>query len=102
MNTTKGCAMGNDPNANPTDDSVDLLELVGNALEARGLTQERISKLDTLDTFPTSFQQMITESLKGSSEGGKFDEEGFLTKLETLLDGKLETMSRGNPPQKKK
>lgn len=79
---------------NPPDDGVDLLELVGNALEARGITQERMAKLDSLDLTPPDFQAMISDALKGSTTtstdgGSKFDEGAFMEKIGNLIDGKI-------------
>lgn len=102
--------MTDDGNNTPieTEDGIDLAELVGSVLDARGLTTDRISKLDTLDSIqglPASIQEALTGAFTPASEStsGKFDEASFLTKLEGIIDGKLASLPTGTPaPEKKK
>lgn len=88
-----------DPNPNPDDGTVDLVELVGSVLDSRGLTTERMEKLDSLSDLPDNFKTLLTEAMQGNqSQGGTFDEEAFTTKLGELLDGKLASLAGGSNP----
>lgn len=98
----------------PNPDEVDLEELIGGVLEARGFTVDRAAKLDLLDSIGSigdSFGMKLEEVLgklqpgtpasSGSSEG--FDMDGLLGKVGELIDSKLAglTPGGGTPAAKK-
>lgn len=99
----------------PNPDEVDLEELIGGVLEARGFTVDRAAKLDLLDSlgslgdsFGLKLEEVLgklqpgtsTAASSGSSEG--FDSEGFLGKVGELIDSKLAAFTPGGTPAKEK
>lgn len=99
--------MTDEGNPNPDEGTVDLVELVGSVLDSRGLTSERISKLDSLDGFGEDFRNSITSALAGATKpegdgGQSFDKEAFLGEIGSLIDGKLAALGTGTPTPKKR
>ncbi len=90
---------------NADDDMVDLEELVGSVLDKRGLTAERISALDGL----SGMKDEILSAFKSSGGSGTsqsssktFDEEGFLAKVQELIDAKVGSATAPSPPPLKR
>lgn len=89
-----------DPNATP-DEGIDLEELVGRVLDSRGITTERMSKLDSLDGLTGAIGDVFKEHVSGlGTPGATFDQEGFTKSLGDLLDTKLAGMP-GTKTEKK-
>jgi len=96
----------------PNPDEVDLEELIGGVLEARGFTVDRASKLDLLDslgdTFGSKLEELLTKlqpgtpapASGGSSEG--LDVDGLLSKVGEMIDSKLAGIAPGTPAATKK
>lgn len=100
-----------DPPA-PTDE-IDLEELIGGVLEARGFTVDRAAKLDILDSLGDSFggiggkfDELLTKLTPGTpaKEGGSgFDMDALLSKVGELVDAKMAGLTPGTPaPTEKK
>lgn len=91
---------------NNDDDTVDLEELVGNVLDSRGLTKERIESLDGLasikDDILSAFKSAGGGSKGGNSTAPKFDEEGFLAKVTELIDSKVAGATAPSTPPLKR
>jgi hypothetical protein len=109
--------MPNDPVVDPvpaTEDEIDLEELIGGVLEARGFTVDRASKLDILDglgeSFGTKLDELFSKIPVGTpaapaGEGGTaaFDMDGLLTKIGEMVDAKFAGLAPGTPaPTEKK
>lgn len=95
------------------DDTVDLEELIGGVLEARGFTADRAAKLDILDSLGESFGgiggkfEELFSKLPGTPaapavEGGGFDMDALLSKVGELIDAKFAGFTPGAPPPTEK
>lgn len=93
-----------DPNPNPDpnpDEGIDLEELVGRVLDSRGITTERMSKLDSLDNLSGAIGDLFKEHVSGlGTNAPAFDQDGFTKSLGDLLDAKLAGMP-GTKAEKK-
>lgn len=92
----------------PADDEIDLEELIGGVLEARGFTADRASKLDILDglgeSFGTKLDELFSKLPVGTpaapaGEGGTpaFDMDGLLSKIGEMVDAKFAGITPGAP-----
>lgn len=77
----------------PSDDEVDIEELLNGMLDARGLTAERIQSLDSLGTLGEKIEDLFKQTKKATPAGTKFDEEGFMDKVAKLMDEKIGTLA---------
>lgn len=66
-------------------------------MEARGLTIERLARLDLLDNLEGTFKNLFAEH---TTSGGTVDEEGLLKKMSDMIDGKLKGLGGGKPDVK--
>lgn len=92
----------------PTEDEIDLEELIGGVLEARGFTADRAAKLDILDGLGESFGTKLDElfsKLPGTTptpatpgETPAFDMDGLLSKIGEMVDAKFAGITPGTPP----
>ena len=98
----------------PNPDEVDLEELIGGVLEARGFTADRAAKLDILDSLGESFggiggkfDELFTKLTPGTpakeGESSGFDMDALLSKVGELVDAKMAGLAPGTPaPTEKK
>ena len=72
----------------------ELKDVVGDEvdarMEARGLTTDRLSKLDMLDSLGSTFEDLFT---KHSGNTAQFDKEGFLGEISKMIDSKLAALA---------
>ena len=90
-----------------TEDEIDLEELIGGVLEARGFTADRATKLDLLDTlgetFGTKLEEVFSKLSPGTpatpTNGGSptFDMDGLLSKIGEMVDAKFAGLTPGAP-----
>lgn len=92
-----------DPNPTPNpDEGIDLEELVGKVLDARGITSERMTKLDSLDNLSGTIGDLFKEHTTGlGTAGASFDQDGFTKSLGELLDAKLASIPGSTTKEKK-
>lgn len=91
-----------DDNGTSDEDGVDLEELVGRVLDARGLSEDRLSKIDGLDSIGDTIRTIFKEEGGGrtrvTSKGtSTFDEDGFLAKVGQLVDEKIAASPASQP-----
>ena len=83
-------------NTTPTLDADALRDVLGDEvdarLEARGLTDDRIAKLDLLDSIEGVFDGLFE---KHKTTPNEFDKEGLMKDLSTLIDSKLAGLTSG-------
>lgn len=85
----------------PTLDAEALRDVLGDEvdarMEAKGLTDERISKLDKLDLVDgiESVFEGLFEKHKTTPTGDGFDKDGFIKEIGTLIDSKLAGLTGG-------
>jgi hypothetical protein len=88
----RGTKMG-DEVTDPEIVEIDLEEVIGNILDARGLTSENLSKLDSLDSLSDSLEGLFK---KHKTPAGKpVDTEGLLQSISDMVDEKLKGIATG-------
>jgi hypothetical protein len=94
------------PPVEPGEDVVDLEELIGGVLEARGFTADRAAKLDILDGLGESFGSKLDEVFSKLTPGtpatpagqsGGLDMDGLLSKIGEMVDAKFAGLTPGTP-----
>lgn len=86
-------------------DEVDLEELVGKVLDARGITKERFDALDGIGELKALITAGAPAPAPAPTPGApapSFDETAFMTKVGELIDGKMKGLTSVKTPPLKR
>lgn len=94
MTDESGAGTGAEPAVLNADELKDVVgDEVDARMEARGLTVDRLAKLDILDGLGSTFENLFTKHA-GNTEG--FDKAGFMQEMSTMIDSKLAALGAGS------
>lgn len=93
MTDESGAGTGAEPAVLNADELKDVVgDEVDARMEARGLTTERLAKLDVLDSLGSTFENLFTKHKGNTTE---FDKAGFMQEMSTMIDSKLAALTSG-------